>query len=145
MRKVKGTQQPKLRLSGGQRLLESFLIIGILAAIFIMVALVSFDPADPSWSQTAWEGPVQNKAGALGALVADTFLFTLGSLAYPLPVAIVLVAWVIFRRRGERESIDFMIYGTRLLGLLLLFLTSCGLADLNFDDIWYFFIRWRDR
>lgn len=138
MRKVKGTQQPKIRLSGGQRLLESFLIIGILAAIFIMVALVSFDPADPSWSQTAWEGPVQNKAGALGALVADTFLFTLGSLAYPLPVAIVLGAWVIFRRRGERETIDFMIYGTRLLGLLLLFLTSCGLADLNFDDIWYF-------
>ena len=138
MRKVKGKQQPKLRLSGGQRLLESFLIIGFLAAIFIMVALVSFDPADPSWSQTAWQGPVQNKAGALGALVADTFLFTLGSLAYPLPLAMVLGAWVLFRRRGERESIDYMIYGTRLLGLLLLFLTSCGLADLNFDDIWYF-------
>nr|WP_299013776.1 DNA translocase FtsK 4TM domain-containing protein [uncultured Photobacterium sp.] len=138
MRKVKGKQQPKLRLSGVQRLLESFLIIGILAAIFIMVALVSFDPADPSWSQTAWEGPVQNKAGALGAFVADTFLFTLGSLAYLLPAAIVLGAWTIFRRRDECESIDYMIYGTRLLGLLLLFLTSCGLADLNFDDIWYF-------
>ncbi|MCW8331656.1 DNA translocase FtsK 4TM domain-containing protein [Photobacterium sp. SDRW27] len=138
MRKVKGKLQPKLRLSGGQRLLESFLIIGILAAIFIMVALVSFDPADPSWSQTAWEGPVQNKAGALGALVADTFFFTLGSLAYPLPVAMALVAWIVFRRRDERDSIDYMIYGTRLLGLLLLFLTSCGLADLNFDDIWYF-------
>ncbi|UXI00328.1 DNA translocase FtsK 4TM domain-containing protein [Photobacterium sp. TY1-4] len=137
MRKVKG-KQPRVRLSGGQRLLESFLIIGILAAIFIMVALVSFDPADPSWSQTAWEGPVQNKAGALGALVADTFLFTLGSLAYPLPLAIILGAWVLFRRRGEHNGIDFMIYGTRLLGLLLLFLTSCGLADLNFDDIWYF-------
>ncbi|ELR65008.1 Cell division protein FtsK [Photobacterium marinum] len=138
MRKIKGKQQPKPRLSGGQRLLESFLILGILAAIFIMIALVSFDPADPSWSQTAWEGPVQNKAGALGALVADTFLFTLGSLAYPLPAAIVLGAWILFRRREERESIDYMIYGTRLLGLLLLFLTGCGLADLNFDDIWYF-------
>lgn len=137
MRKVKG-KQPRVRLSGGQRLLESFLIIGILAAIFIMVALVSFDPADPSWSQTAWQGPVQNKAGALGALVADTFLFTLGSLAYALPIAMMLGAWVLFRRRGERDSIDWMIYGSRLLGLLLLFLTSCGLADLNFDDIWYF-------
>ncbi|UTV26818.1 DNA translocase FtsK 4TM domain-containing protein [Photobacterium atrarenae] len=137
MRKVKG-KQPRVRLSGGQRLLESFLIIGILAAIFIMVALVSFDPADPSWSQTAWQGPVQNKAGALGALAADTFLFTLGSLAYVLPLAMILGAWVLFRRRSERDSIDWMIYGTRLLGLLLLFLTSCGLADLNFDDIWYF-------
>ncbi|MGF1870495.1 DNA translocase FtsK 4TM domain-containing protein [Photobacterium indicum] len=137
MRKVK-SKQPKLRLSGGQRILESFLIIGILAAIFIMVALVSFDPADPSWSQTAWEGQVQNKAGALGAFVADTFFFTLGSLAYPLPAAIVLAAWVLFRHRSEPASIDYMIYGTRLLGMLLLFLTSCGLADLNFDDIWYF-------
>jgi len=137
LRKVK-SKQPKLRLSGGQRILESFLIIGILAAIFIMVALVSFDPADPSWSQTAWEGQVQNKAGALGAFVADTFFFTLGSLAYPLPAAIVLAAWVLFRHRSESASIDYMIYGTRLLGMLLLFLTSCGLADLNFDDIWYF-------
>ncbi|MGF1698883.1 DNA translocase FtsK 4TM domain-containing protein [Photobacterium makurazakiensis] len=138
MRKVKGKKLPKIRLSGGQRLLESFLIIGILSAVFIMVALLSFDPADPSWSQTAWEGPVQNKAGALGAFVADTFFFTLGSLAYPLPAVIVLTAWVLFRRREQQVAIDYMIYGTRLLGLLLLFVTSCALADLNFDDIWYF-------
>ncbi|PSW18420.1 DNA translocase FtsK [Photobacterium sanctipauli] len=138
MRKVKGKKQPKIRLSGGQRLLESFLIIGILSAIFMMVALLSFDPADPSWSQTAWEGPVQNKAGSLGALVADTLFFTLGSLAYPLPAVIIMAAWVMFRRRDKKTAIDYMIYGTRLLGLLLLFVTSCALADLNFDDIWYF-------
>ncbi|MCG2835840.1 DNA translocase FtsK 4TM domain-containing protein [Photobacterium sp. WH77] len=137
MRKVRGKTQP-IRLSGGQRLLESFLIIGILAAVYIMVALVSFNPADPSWSQTAWQGTVQNKAGAFGAMVADTAFFTFGSLAYPLPLVMLGVTWVMFRRRGEREAADYMIYGTRLLGLLLLFLTSCGLADLNFDDIWYF-------
>ncbi|QUJ68336.1 DNA translocase FtsK 4TM domain-containing protein [Photobacterium sp. GJ3] len=137
MRKVKGKSQP-VRLSGGQRLFESFLIIGILAAVYLMVALVSFDPADPSWSQTAWEGPVQNKAGAFGALVADTFFFTFGSLAYPLPIVILGTTWIFFRRRQEPSSPDLMIYGTRLLGLLVLFLTSCGLADLNFDDIWYF-------
>ncbi|PSU33323.1 cell division protein FtsK [Photobacterium lutimaris] len=127
-----------MRLSGGQRLLESFLIIGILSAIFIMVALLSFDPADPSWSQTAWEGPVQNKAGAFGALVADTLLFAFGSLAYPLPAVIILAAWVLFRRRQQPLKLDYMIYGTRLLGLLCIFVASCGLADLNFDDIWYF-------
>lgn len=138
MRKVKGKKQPKMRLSGGQRLLESFLIIGILSAIFIMVALLSFDPADPSWSQTAWEGPVQNKAGAFGALVADTLLFVFGSLAYPLPAVIILAAWILFRRRQQPLKLDYMIYGTRLLGLLCIFVASCGLADLNFDDIWYF-------
>ncbi|PSW27212.1 cell division protein FtsK [Photobacterium swingsii] len=138
LRKVKGKQSTKVRLSGGQRLLESFLIIALFASIYMMVALVSFDPADPSWSQTAWQGPVQNKAGAFGAFVADSLFFTFGSLAYSLPVAVVLASWVLFRRRGEREAIDFMIYGTRLLGMLILFLASCSLADLNFDDIWYF-------
>ncbi|PST91941.1 DNA translocase FtsK 4TM domain-containing protein [Photobacterium jeanii] len=138
MRKVKGKQSAITRLSGGQRLLESFLIIALFAAIYMMVALVSFDPADPSWSQTAWQGPVQNKAGAFGAFVADSLFFSFGSLAYFLPVAVLLAAWVLFRRRGEREQLDFMIYGTRLLGMLILFLTSCSLADLNFDDIWYF-------
>ncbi|EGA66458.1 cell division protein FtsK [Vibrio brasiliensis LMG 20546] len=31
-----------------------------------------------------------------------------------------------------------MLWGTRLLGLTVIILTSCGLADINFDDIWYF-------
>ena len=127
-----------MRLSGTQRIIEGFLIISILAAIYIMVALVTFNPADPSWSQTAWEGVVQNKAGAFGALVADTFFFSFGSLAYVFPVLIVLLGYYLFRRRSKSLSHDYMVYGTRLLGFILLLLTSCGLADLNFDDIWYF-------
>ncbi|PSV58415.1 DNA translocase FtsK 4TM domain-containing protein [Photobacterium sp. GB-3] len=127
-----------MRLSGTQRIVEGFLIISILAAIYIMVALVTFNPADPSWSQTAWEGVVQNKAGAFGALVADTFFFSFGSLAYVFPALIVLLGYYLFRRRSKSLSHDYMVYGTRLLGLILLLLTSCGLADLNFDDIWYF-------
>ncbi|WP_045151932.1 DNA translocase FtsK 4TM domain-containing protein [Photobacterium angustum] len=127
-----------MRLSGTQRIVEGFLIISILAAIYIMVALVTFNPADPSWSQTAWEGVVQNKAGAFGALVADTFFFSFGSLAYVFPALIVLLGYYLFRRRSKSLSHDYMVYGTRLLGFILLLLTSCGLADLNFDDIWYF-------
>ncbi|WP_318522709.1 DNA translocase FtsK 4TM domain-containing protein [Photobacterium leiognathi] len=127
-----------MRLSGTQRIIEGFLIISILAAIYLMVALVTFNPADPSWSQTAWDGVVQNKAGALGALVADTFFFSFGSLAYVFPALIVLLGTYLFRRRSKSLSHDYMVYGTRILGLLLLLLTSCGLADLSFDDIWYF-------
>ncbi|KJF95587.1 cell division protein FtsK [Photobacterium angustum] len=138
LRKIKGKKLSQMRLSGTQRIVEGFLIISILAAIYIMVALVTFNPADPSWSQTAWEGVVQNKAGAFGALVADTFFFSFGSLAYVFPALIVLLGYYLFRRRSKSLSHDYMVYGTRLLGLILLLLTSCGLADLNFDDIWYF-------
>ncbi|WP_341464409.1 DNA translocase FtsK 4TM domain-containing protein, partial [Photobacterium iliopiscarium] len=138
MRKFKGKKLPKMRLSGGQRIIEGFLIISILVAIYMMVALVTFNPADPSWSQTAWEGVVQNKAGSFGALVADTLFFIFGSLAYVIPIILVLLGWFVFQRRTKMLSLDYMVYGTRWLGLILLILSSCGLADLNFDDIWYF-------
>ncbi|WP_279157565.1 DNA translocase FtsK 4TM domain-containing protein, partial [Photobacterium phosphoreum] len=138
MRKFKGKKLPKMRLSGGQRIIEGFLIISILVAIYMMVALVTFNPADPSWSQTAWEGVVQNKAGSFGALVADTLFFIFGALAYIIPIALVLLGWFIYYRRSKVLSLDYMVYGTRWVGLMLLILSSCGLADLNFDDIWYF-------
>ncbi|WP_150138380.1 DNA translocase FtsK [Candidatus Enterovibrio escicola] len=126
------------RLSGRQRLKETVLILALLSAVFILVALLSYDYTDPSWSQTAWDGVVQNAAGTFGAWVADTLFFMLGTLAYPFPLFLVLGGWVFFYRRGDSEAPNFTITATRLLGVVLLLLTSCGLADLNFDDFWYF-------
>ncbi|WP_165310795.1 DNA translocase FtsK [Vibrio ziniensis] len=126
------------RLNGIQRLKECGLILTVLASILLAVALFTFNPADPSWSQTAWGSDIQNGGGIVGAWVADTLFFVFGSLAYPLPIILTAGAWVIFRKRREDENIDLMLWGTRLLGLVILLLTSCGLADINFDDIWYF-------
>ncbi|WP_104399345.1 DNA translocase FtsK [Vibrio penaeicida] len=126
------------RLNGLQRLRDCCFILGCLTAILISIALLSFDPADPSWSQTAWGGEVKNLGGQFGAWVADSLFFVFGSIAYPLPIAISVMTWVFFRKRAEDEPIDFMLWGTRLLGLTVVIITSCGLADINFDDIWYF-------
>ncbi|MCK6262792.1 DNA translocase FtsK 4TM domain-containing protein [Vibrio sp. ZSDE26] len=126
------------RLNGTQRLKECVLILAVLVSIFCTVALFTFNPADPSWSQTAWGMDIQNSAGIVGAWVADTLFFTFGSLAYPIPLIVTAVAWIFLRNRDQEEPIDLMIWGTRLLGLTVLILTSCALADLNFDDIWYF-------
>ncbi len=126
------------RLDGVQRLRDCCFIIGCLIAILVSIALLSFNPADPSWSQTSWGGEVKNLGGYFGAWVADSLLFVFGSIAYPLPIAISIMTWVLFRKRGEQEEIDFMLWGTRLLGFVVVLLTSCGLADINFDDIWYF-------
>ncbi|MGF1767735.1 DNA translocase FtsK 4TM domain-containing protein [Enterovibrio makurazakiensis] len=126
------------RLNGKQRLKESALILALLSAVFMLVSLLSYDSSDPSWSQTAWDGPVQNAAGSAGAWVADTFFFALGTLAYPMPFLLLLAGWVVFRRRGESEPLNYTILATKILGVVLLLLTSSGLADLNFDDFWYF-------
>ncbi|HCG5091428.1 TPA: DNA translocase FtsK 4TM domain-containing protein [Vibrio parahaemolyticus] len=136
---IKTSEEPQSsRLNGFQRLKECCFIVGVLSSVLLAVALFTFSPADPSWSQTAWGGEIDNAGGLLGAWLADTLFFTFGSLAYPIPFLLAAAAWVICRKRGEDEPIDFMLWGTRLLGLTVLIMTSCGLADINFDDIWYF-------
>ncbi|TOH10937.1 cell division protein FtsK [Vibrio parahaemolyticus] len=136
---IKTSEEPQSsRLNGFQRLKECCFIVGVLSSVLLAVALFTFSPADPSWSQTAWSGEIDNAGGLFGAWLADTLFFTFGSLAYPIPFLLAAAAWVICRKRGEDEPIDFMLWGTRLLGLTVLIMTSCGLADINFDDIWYF-------
>lgn len=136
---IKTSEEPQSsRLNGFQRLKECCFIVGVLSSVLLAVALFTFSPADPSWSQTAWGGEIDNAGGLFGAWLADTLFFTFGSLAYPMPFLLAAAAWVICRKRGEDEPIDFMLWGTRLLGLTVLIMTSCGLADINFDDIWYF-------
>ncbi len=126
------------RLNGKQRLKETALIFTILSAIFICISLITYNVSDPSWSQTGWDAPIHNAAGNTGAWLADSLFFIFGILAYIIPVLVILVGWFFFKHRKNGESINFMIVGTRLIGFNILLLTSCGLADLNFDDLWHF-------
>ncbi|CAM2904401.1 DNA translocase FtsK 4TM domain-containing protein [Vibrio ordalii] len=136
---IKTSEEPQSsRLNGLQRLKECGLIVAVLASVLLSIALLTFSPADPSWSQTAWGGDIENAGGIIGAWIADTLFFVFGSLAYPIPFIITVLAWVFLRKRDANEPLDFVLWGTRLLGLTILILTSCGLADINFDDIWYF-------
>ena len=125
-------------LSGIQRVFEVGFILSTFIACYAMVALVSFDPADPSWSQTSWEGPVKNAAGSFGAWIGDVLFFTFGLYAYAIPLAFVSLAWFIFWRPRQLDEIDFFTVGLRMIGALLLLIGVCGLASVNFDDLYYF-------
>ena len=125
-------------LSSGRRLLEALLILVSLFAVYLMVSLVSFNPSDPSWSQTAWHEPIHNLGGGVGAWLADTLLFIFGVMAYAIPPVIVGLCWIAFRQRDQQDYIDYFAIGLRLIGVLALVVTTCGLAALNADDIWYF-------
>lgn len=125
-------------LSSGRRLLEALLILVSLFAVYLMVSLVSFNPSDPSWSQTAWHEPIHNLGGGVGAWLADTLLFIFGVMAYAIPPVIVGLCWIAFRQREQQDYIDYFAIGLRLIGVLALVVTTCGLAALNADDIWYF-------
>lgn len=132
-------KEPKLKkLSSRQRLFEAGLLVVAIFAIYLMVALVSFNPADPSWSQTAWHEPIHNIGGETGAWLADTLLFIFGVLAYAIPPIIIFQCWMLHRRESGQSHIDFFALSLRFIGVLALVFSSCGLSAISIDD-WYYF------
>lgn len=125
----------KPSLNGAQRLLEVGLLASIGFAVFLMLSLVSFDLQDPSWSQSAYSGPVNNAAGAAGAWIADLLFVFLGVVAYVVPLATAFFGWSIFRNSKKFFDTDFFALGLKLIGVLLTAVAVTSLASLNFDDI----------
>uniref|UniRef100_UPI00234B548E DNA translocase FtsK 4TM domain-containing protein n=1 Tax=Providencia sp. PROV197 TaxID=2949898 RepID=UPI00234B548E len=123
------------KLSSGRRLLEVILLAICLSAVFLMVALLSFSPSDPSWSQTTWNAPVKNLGGSVGSWSADILFSAFGILAFAIPPLLLLGCWAIYHYESQRRYIDFFSLSLRLIGGLALILSSCGLAALNFDDL----------
>jgi len=85
-------------LSGLQRLLEGGLILCCMIAIYILLALGSFHPGDPGWSQSNYQGEIENVTGAVGAWLADVLFYFFGYTAYLIPIIIAGTGWLIFRR-----------------------------------------------
>ncbi|TYK64215.1 DNA translocase FtsK [Colwellia echini] len=126
------------QLSGVQRLLEAGLLFFTVFAMFMMLALFSFDPADPGWAQTGYQTEVRNLGGAVGAYLSDLFLNLFGLIAYSLPFVIAIVGWLLFQRFHELMKLDYLTLGLKLIGFFMFYLGITSLASMNFDDVFYF-------
>ncbi|PKI17925.1 DNA translocase FtsK [Colwellia sp. 12G3] len=126
------------QLTGVQRLLEAGLLFFTVFAMFMMLALFSFDPADPGWAQTGYQSQVRNLGGAVGAYLSDLFLNLFGLIAYSLPFVIAIVGWLLFQRFHELLKLDYLTLGLKLIGFFMFYLGVTSLASMNFDDVFYF-------
>jgi S-DNA-T family DNA segregation ATPase FtsK/SpoIIIE len=126
------------QLSGVQRLLETGLLFFTVFAMFLMLALFSFDQADPGWAQTGYQTPVRNLGGAVGAYLSDLLLNLFGYVAYTLPFVIAIVGWLLFQKYYRLMQLDYLTIGLKLIGFILFYLGITSLASMNFDDIYYF-------
>ncbi len=125
-------------LNGIQRLVEVGLIIFIGLSAFMLLALLSFDPADPSWSQTGYHTDIHNFAGPVGARTADILFAVFGWLSYLFPPFFAFCGYLLFKRFKDLISIDYLILGLRLLGLLLTIISACAISSINFDDFFIY-------
>jgi len=126
------------QLSGVQRLLETGLLFFSVLAMYIMLALFSFDPADPGWAQTGYQTPIRNLGGAVGAYLSDLLLNLFGFIAYSLPFVIAIIGWLLFQKFHQLMQLDYLTLALKLVGFLMLYLGVTSLASMNFDDLFYF-------
>ncbi|WDD96659.1 DNA translocase FtsK [Thalassomonas actiniarum] len=133
---ILSSQSPKL--SGVQRLLEAGLLFSCVFAMFTMLALVSFDPADPGWAQTGYQTPVRNLGGAVGAYLSDLLLNLFGWIAFTLPIVIAITGWLLFQKFHRLMQLDYLTLGLKCIGFFMLYIGITSLASMNFDDVFYF-------
>jgi S-DNA-T family DNA segregation ATPase FtsK/SpoIIIE len=116
--------------------MEVGMIISCAFSFFLLVALASFHPSDPGWSQAGLNPEVQNTMGAVGAYFADILLFTFGVTAYVVPFALAFIGWFMFLHLRSLKELDYLTISLRLIGVLLLVFGFTGIASINFDDFY---------
>lgn len=125
-------------LTGLQRLLEGGLIICCVLATYILLALTSFSPSDPGWSQSHFQGEIINWTGAVGAWIADILLYFFGITAYIMPIIVASTGWLLFKRAHALLEVDYFSVALRIIGFFLLILGFAALASMNANNIYEF-------
>ncbi len=114
------------------RLSESFFILTILLAVFLLACLGSYDPTDPGPFSSVASDQVHNVGRLLGAWLANFFLFLTGYLAYTLPVLLIYTGWMVYNKAGKPDEKSGVIeWLARLTGLLLFILSATGLTHIH--------------
>jgi S-DNA-T family DNA segregation ATPase FtsK/SpoIIIE len=126
-------------LTGFQRVLEAGLILSAAVSVFLLLALVSFDLSDPGWSQTGNPNHIKNHMGSVGAWIADVMFFALGWMSYALPFVVTAVGWLLFKRIHRLLELDYLTLGLRLIGALLILMSTTAISSINFDDVFSFY------
>jgi S-DNA-T family DNA segregation ATPase FtsK/SpoIIIE len=109
-------------------------VLGALA-LLLFLALISYHPHDPGFSDTGEPGPVGNLIGPVGAWLAGFFLFIFGRPAYLFPVMLAYAGWLVHKDQSlpdMRSRINTLL---RALGFVLTLVTSCGLASLHWSGV----------
>ncbi len=101
-----------------------FALFGL--ALFCLIALVSYSPADPVWFFNNIVGPCNNFGGRVGAFLAEVFLQLIGYTSYLLPVVCSVIGWHAFWCR------EFDAKYTKITGAVMLFLSLSGLLGVAF-------------
>lgn len=119
-------------LSSHRRRLRDGLFIAVGAiCLFLLLALVTYHPADPGWSASGSGAAIRNLGGITGAFFADIFFSLIGFGAYLVPCLLGYQATRLLLAADDHRPVDWTLFGLRALGLLLVVIAATAIAALN--------------
>ncbi|MEE9445922.1 MAG: DNA translocase FtsK 4TM domain-containing protein [Cocleimonas sp.] len=133
-KKITKVTPQKVALNSSKRTSLKHTIILILSGItaVVLLALLTYNPADPGLFHYDSNAVIQNKAGSAGAYLADVLFGFFGYIAYLIPVAFMVSAFLVFR--SSQESHRGINLGITLFGVFLALIAGCGLATLLWPE-----------
>jgi len=115
----------------GPRLREGAFIGVSAVCMYLLLALMTYSPRDPGWSATGTGGKIGNLGGPTGAWLADVFFSLVGYAAYLFPLLLAYRAVIILLERYQDKGFDWLTFGIRALGLVLVMIAGTALAAMN--------------
>lgn len=115
----------------GPRLREGAFIGVSAMCLYLLLALVTYSSRDPGWSATGSGDKIGNLGGPTGAWLADVFFSLVGYAAYLFPLLLAYRAVIILLERHEGKHFDWLTFGIRALGLVLVMIAGTALAAMN--------------
>ena len=115
----------------GPRLREGAFIGVSAVCLYLLLALLTYSPGDPGWSATGSGGKIGNLGGPTGAWLADVCFSLVGYAAYLFPLLLAYRAVIILLERYEDKGFDWLTFGIRALGLVLVMISGTALAAMN--------------
>lgn len=137
MAKPRKTKPEPKRLSTQvhRALREGALVVFGAMALILFVALFTYDPSDPGFSQATGSGEVKNGVGRVGAMLADVLFNFFGRPAYLFTLMVFYVGWMLYREQKTQIALTRMDFVLRGAGFVATLVTSCALSTLHFSPV----------
>ncbi len=113
---------------------EIVFILLVAFSIYLLIALCSYHPNDPSWTYATSTAEVKNAAGLVGAWLSDIMLYCLGFAAYCLPLLLFFSGWRLYQHRHETNEDSPIVTAIRIVGFLAAVLSIAGLVAIHYHE-----------
>lgn len=104
----------------------------LVAAVGLLTALFTFHPGDPGWSHSVSVDEIHNRAGVVGAWIADIILYLFGYFGYVIPVMLLFTGWRLFQSCRRKEAFNPLLFSLRGIGVLTGLIGGCAIASMHF-------------